>query len=386
MSRHILFLVNDAAFFVSHRLPLAEAARSAGFRVSVATGPGERTHDVVASGFEHHELPMTRSGTNPFAELRLLLAIARLYRSVRPDLVHLVTIKPVLYGGILARALRVPATVAAVTGMGYLFTDQRNGYARKMAEMLYRVALGHSNGRVIVQNNDDRRYLAEIGALQECKSVLVPGSGVDLAVFAPTPLPTGAPLVLFPARMLWDKGAGEFVAAARMLRDQGSDAKFVMVGPCDPDNPAAVSQEQLEKWQAESVVEWWGPRADMPAVFAEASLVVLPSYYREGMPKVLLEAAAAGRAIITTDAPGCRDVIDSGKNGMLVPVRDAHVLASAIDSLLKDRERLAGMGLAGRIVAERCFGIERVVATHVQIYNTLLAGTDIQDSRPSPNE
>lgn len=388
MSHHVLYLVNDAAFFLSHRLALAEAARAAGFRVSVATGPSEATREIVAMGFEHTELPMTRSGTNPFNELRLLISIAKLFRSTRPDLVHTVTIKPVLYGGLLARLLRVPAIVAAVTGMGFLFTEQRNGPARRLAEVLYRVSLSHPNGRVILQNKDDWRNLVELRALQERQGVLIPGSGVDLDAFVPTPLPEGPPLVLFPARMLWDKGAGEFVEAARMLRARGSIARFVMVGPSDTGNPTAVGSEQLEAWQAEKNVEWWGARSDMPAIFARASLVVLPSY-REGMPKVLLEATAAGRAIVTTDVPGCRDVIDSGKNGLLVPVRDAHALAGAIECLSSDRRRLEDMGRAGRQLAERSFGLEQVVASHMDVYDTLLKSAKTRRhprNRPDQNK
>lgn len=372
--------MNDAAFFVSHRLVLAQAARAAGYRVVVATGPGQASQTIIDSGLEHRELPMTRSGTSPIAEVRLLFAIARLFRTVRPDLVHLVTIKPVLYGGILARVLRVPARVAAVTGMGYLFTESRKSLTRKIAEILYRLALNHPNGCVIFQNNEDWQYLVDIRALEKDQGTLIPGSGVDLATFQPTDLPEGPPIVLFPARMLWDKGAGEFVEAARALRGNGSTARFVMVGPCDPENPAAVSREQIESWQNEGIVEWWGARNDMPQVLASANLVVLPSY-REGMPKVLLESAAAGRAVLTTDVPGCRDAIDPGRSGMLVPPQNAQALASAIEQLLADRTRLGEMGHAGRDLAKRIFGIDRVIDAHLTIYHDLLAGTICRPAR-----
>ncbi|MEQ9566788.1 MAG: glycosyltransferase family 4 protein [Pseudomonadales bacterium] len=370
MGAHILYVVNDSGFFVSHRLVLAQAARAAGYRVTIAAGPGGAEDEIVAAGFEYRALPINRGAVKPLGELRLILAIAALYRSVRPDLVHLVTIKPALYGGILARLLRVPAVVVAVTGMGYLFTGERRSFIRRAAEYLYRSALLHTNGRVILQNEADWQVLVELRALREGCGVLVPGSGVDLSVFSPCPLPPGAPIVLLPARMLWDKGIGEFVEAARIIQARGIDARFVLVGPSDPDNPSAIGTNQLDAWQCDGVVEWWGMRKDMPAVMASASLVVLPSY-REGMPKALLEAAAAGRAIVTTDVPGCRDVVEPGENGEMVPARDARALADAIYSLLSNRDQLERLGRRSRVIAENRFGVADIVAAHMAIYNEL---------------
>ncbi|MDZ7809389.1 MAG: glycosyltransferase family 4 protein [Arhodomonas sp.] len=290
---------------------------------------------------------------------------------MRPDLVHLVTIKPVLYGGLMARLLRVPAAVAAISGMGFLFTGGRRGPARRAAELLYRLALGHGNGRVMVQNTTDRDGLRAMGALRRGQEVLIPGSGVDLDRFRPVPLPDGEPLVVLPARMLWDKGVGEFVAAAVRLRDRGVAARFALVGAHNETNPAAVPLETLQQWRREGAVEWWGQQEDMPAVLGAASVVVLPSFYGEGVPKALLEALAAGRAVVTTDHPGCRDVVDDGVNGRLVPVRDAEGLADAIAGLLADRDRLEALGLAGRRMAEERFGVERVVAAHMAVYEAL---------------
>ena len=372
MSSKILYIVNDPAFFLSHRLPIAVKAKQNGYEVVVATGPGEEVEDINAAGIRHYLLPLTRGGTNPLAELRLFVSIARFFRLEQPDLVHLVTIKPVLYGGVLARLMRVPAMVAAISGMGYLFTDRRREAARKFVEMFYRQALGHKNNRVIVQNQADRKALQTMGALSNNQDVLIPGSGVDLEEFSPSPLPDGTPLVVLPARMLWDKGVGEFVRAAEMLKKQGVEAHFVLAGGHDLQNPSGISLQQLEAWQAQGPVEWWGHCRDMPDVLARASIVVLPSY-REGMPKTLLEAAAAGRAIVTTDAPGCRDVVESGKNGELVPIKDAQALAQVMGRLLADRKLLEEMGRRSREKAEAEFGVERVVAAHMEIYRTLLA-------------
>lgn len=370
MPVRILFVVNDAAFFVSHRLPLALAARGSGYEVIVATGGKEGADEIRRAGLEYRSLPLRRGGANPLRELKLVFAIARLFREVRPDIIHLVTIKPVLYGGLLSRLMRVPGVVMAVSGMGYLFVDRRSGVLRRMAEVLYRYALNHPNGTVIVQNVSDRDQLRDMGALRRGQDVLIPGSGVDLEQYAASDVPDGVPLIVLPARMLWDKGVGEFVEAARMLRGRGINARFALVGPCDTENPAGVPLYQLEDWKESGVVEWWGARSDMPRVYSMASLVVLPSY-REGLPKALLEAASSARAIVTTDAPGCRDVVEDGVNGRLVPVRDVGALAGAIAELISDREVLIRMGRRGREKAETNFGLTKVVEMHMNVYRSL---------------
>lgn len=371
---NLLIVVNDPAFFVSHRLPLARRARQEGFEVHVATGPGERVHDIEGAGLHFHRLPLQRSGRNPLQELRLLVALLRLYRRLRPELVHLVTIKPLLYGGLIARLYRIPGTVSAVSGMGYLFTGQRKGFSRRFAESLYRLALRHRNSRVIVQNETDRARLYEIGALREGHDVLIPGSGADLDFFQPAPLPKtdGPPLVVLPARMLWDKGIGEFVEAARQLAQRGIEVRCALVGGFDDANPARVPHEQLTAWQEDGIVEWWGHQHDIAAVYAQAHLVVLPSFYGEGLPKALIEAAACGRAIITTDHPGCREVVDHDRNGYLVPIKDPQRLAEAMAQLISDRERLEAFGRYSRRKAEREFGQESVIDAHLDIYQSLL--------------
>jgi glycosyltransferase involved in cell wall biosynthesis len=370
-AKTVLYVVNDAAFFVSHRLPLALAAKACGYDVVVATGGGEGVEDIRRAGLEHRSIPLERSGTNPLTELRLVLAIARLYRQVKPDIVHLVTIKPVLYGGILSRMLRVPAAVFAISGMGYLFGKGNSGLVHGFARFMYRLALGHRNSRVIVQNEADRHQLKVMGALRTGQDVLIPGSGVDLVEYSSAPLPKDRAIVILPARMLWEKGVGEFVQAARLVRAGGVECRFALVGPYDGSNPSAVSREDLEAWNGEGVVEWWGRRSDMPEVYRQATLVVLPSFYREGVPKALLEAAASGRPIVTTDAPGCRDVVDDYVTGRLVPPRDEKALANTILELLSDPDSLDEMGRMGRLKAEREFGVEKVIQRHMEIYMAL---------------
>jgi glycosyltransferase involved in cell wall biosynthesis len=237
------------------------------------------------------------------------------------------------------------------------------------------VALGHQNLRVIFQNFDDLSCLASLVELPDRKVTMIRGSGADLSQYCVTPLPTGVPVVLLAARLLVDKGVREFVQSAQILRQRGlsaQDVRFVVVGTPDPANPHSLHPDELAQWTEEGAVELWGHRTDMPQVLASAHIVVLPSYYGEGLPKVLIEAAACGRVVITTDHPGCRDAIQSGVTGILVPVRDAVALANALHELLSDPVRCATMGQAGRELAVSAFDEKQVVAAHLQIYQELM--------------
>jgi glycosyltransferase involved in cell wall biosynthesis len=367
----LLIVVNDAAFFLSHRLPLAIGARDAGFDVHVATPRDDASPRIEAAGLPFHAIPLSRRGTSPAAELRTIAALVALYRELRPDIVHHVTAKPILYGGIAARIARVPAVVHAVSGLGYVFIS-KEAKARVVREGIratYRVVTSHPNCAVIFQNEDDRRIFGS--AIRTSNVVIIRGSGVDLMHFRATPLPPGVPLVVLPARMLRDKGVGEFVEAARLLAARGIEARFALVGGIDPGNPAGFSREQVEAWVEAGSVEWWGMRTDMPEVLAQATIVCLPSY-REGMPKALLEACGAGRPIVTTDVPGCRDVIAGGDYGVLVPARDAPALADALGKLLVDRPALERMAAASAAAAPS-FAVEEVLARTIRLYRSLTA-------------
>ena len=370
----LLYVVNEAGFFLSHRLPLARAARTAGYEVHVATPEGKGADQIRADKFQFHTIPMSRKGMNPREELRSIVALYRLYRQVAPDIIHHVTIKPVLYGGLMARLARVPAVVNAVTGLGFVFvsTGVRARLRRLGVRLAYRLALGHPNSRVIFQNPDDRETFVNEHLLPDCRAALIRGSGVDMTTFVPLPETDGPPLVVLAARMLWDKGVGEFVEAVRTLRGSGVEARFALVGDTDEGNPAAVPDSRLSAWREERVVEWWGHRNDMTRVFAEAHIVCLPSY-REGLPKVLIEAAACGRPIVTTDTPGCREIVRDGENGFLVPPRDVNRLATAMRRLIDDTELRKCFGFRGRQIAEAEFSIERVVSSTLTVYKELLA-------------
>jgi glycosyltransferase involved in cell wall biosynthesis len=368
----LLFVVNDTAYFLSHRLAIALAAQEAGFEIHVATPDSMETANVRAHGFSYHPLSLTRSSANPFSEISTICTLIRLFRSIKPDLLHLVTIKPVIYGGIAARLSGGAAIVAAVPGLGFVFSHRgfKANVIRFLVGRLYRMALGGTRLRAIFQNPDDAGRIARLAALSAEQICLIRGAGVDLTTYAASPLPEGIPLVVLAARMLKDKGVVEFVEAARLLRQSGCNACFALVGEPDPGNPASLTKADIAQWLTEGTVEYFGYRSDIPEILKASSLVVLPSYH-EGMPKVLLEAQACGRAVITTDVPGCRDAITPEVTGLLVPPRDAAALAGAINTLLDDRDRLQIMGKAGRALAEKAFDVRHVVAQHMEIYRSL---------------
>lgn len=372
MSRTLMFVVNVDWFFLSHRLPIALAAQRQGYQVHIATGLTDKLEELQRHGLVVHPLALDRSSTGLANAWRTVVQLWQVFRAVRPDVVHLVTIKPVLLGGLVARLAGVPAVVAAVSGLGFVFMARgaKAAVRRWLVGGLYRVALGHRNLKVIFQNADDLRSLAKVAHLPAAKVAMIRGSGVDLARYAHVPLPGGVPVVLLAARLLADKGVLEFVQAARLLKPRGCNARFVLVGTVDSANPTSFTDAEVSAWVHDGVVEWWGHRADMPQVLAAAHLVVLPSY-REGLPKVLIEAAACGRAVVTTDVPGCRDAIDPGVTGVLVPMRDAVALADAMDALVNDPVRCQVMGDAGRALAETAFDIRQVVAAHLYIYQEL---------------
>lgn len=373
MSRKLLFVVNTDSFFMSHRLPIALAALQQGFEVHVATGLTDCMDKMQALGLTIHPLSLDRRSTGAFSNGRTFFQILRVFTKVKPDVVHLVTIKPVLFGGLAARLAAVPCVVAAISGLGFVFISHglKAKIRRWLAGWLYRLALGHQRLKVIFQNKDDQASLIKLSRLSKEKTSLIRGSGVDLAYYYPSPIPEGQPVVILAARLLADKGVREFVQAARALKNDGNVARFVLVGEPDPGNPATISNDELKQWVSEEVIEWWGHRNDIPQTFASVYMVVLPSY-REGLPKVLIEAAACGRAVITTDVPGCRDAIEPDVTGMLVPVRDSEALACAIRRLLDNPSLCEEMGRAGRELAERSFDVQQVVTQHMRIYDELL--------------
>lgn len=374
--KKLLILVNDLGFFLSHRLPIAKAAVGEGYKVTVAYGDlgGVLPDALLELGIKTCHVPLHRGGLNPLKEFQSLYFVWRLFIGVRPDLVHLITIKPYLYGGMVARLVNVGGVISAVAGLGSLFIrdDWRSRFLRAVLLPFYRFAFGHPNQRVIVQNLSDLKVLETLGVLNPNKSILLPGSGVDLSKFKQLHESDTIPTVCFAARLLRDKGVCDFVIAARLLRGRGIKARFWLAGDLDPKNPTGITKLELREIQDEGVVEVLGYQKDIPALYAQSHIVCLPSFYGEGLPKTLVEAAAAGRATVTTDHPGCRDAIIPNISGLLVPVNNPENLANALQWLIEHpRERVA-MGKAGREFAEQEFPIEKIVQSHLDIYLELL--------------
>ena len=289
-TKRLLFLLNDAPFFITHRLSIGTAARDAGWEVHVAVPfEAKAVARIEAEGLIHHDVPLARGGTNPLAELKLLATYWKLMGNIKPDLVHCVTMKPGAYGGAVARLRGVPSLVVAVTGLGFLFLRDtfKTRILRRIVLGLYGFALGHKNARVIFQNPDDEALFHHHNLIGQTPVRMIKGCGVDLETFAVTPEPAGKPIVTFPARLIGDKGIREFLEAARRCRDEGLEATFRLVGRTDADNPTDIGEDAVRQWEAEGLVEWQGFSNDMPAVFRDCHIVCLPSY-REGLPRTLI--------------------------------------------------------------------------------------------------
>lgn len=371
----ILFLVNDLSFFNSHRLPIAEASKSKGFDVVIAYGEhgGANPELLERKGFKVLLIPMERGGTNVFSDLRTIYLILTLFKSERPNIVHLVTIKPYLYGGIIARLTGVSSVVSAVSGLGTIFihNDFKSKFLRFLLYPLYHFAFNHTNQTVIVQNKEDARLLESWGVLNLNKVQLLRGSGVNLDNFVNLEEHDTTPVVCFVARLLVDKGVYEFASAAKILNKRGVRARFFLAGGLDHNNNTGLNSNDLNKIKEEGFVEVLGYQKDIPELYSKSHIVCLPSY-REGLPKSLIEAAAASRAVITTDVPGCRDAIEPNISGLLVPVMNDEALADAIHDLIKNPEKRKNMGKAGRLLAEKEFRIEKIVDSHIRIYEDLI--------------
>jgi glycosyltransferase involved in cell wall biosynthesis len=378
-SRRILLVVNDLPFFLSHRLPLAIGARDAGYEVHIATPVHSESAVLEREGLSFHPFPLNRSRMGPWAELQSVGALIRIYRTVRPDLVHHVTIKPVIYGSWAARRAGIPAVVNAISGLGHVFAgnSRRAQLRRAVVLRVYRLMLQRPRTAVIFQNRDDIAVFEQASAVRHDQVVLIQGSGVDLEVFRPSPEAAGSPVIVFPARMLWTKGVGEFVAAGRVLHASGVACRLVLVGGIDPGNPDSVSAAQLAEWAAEGVVEVWGHQTDMASVLTKAHIVSLPSITREGVPKALLEAAACGRPVVTTDVPGCRETIVPGRTGLLVPPADVSALAEGLRWLVEHPAERLAFGEAARRLAEERFSVTEVVRQTLGLYERLLTGRSI---------
>ena len=367
----VLLLANTDWYLYNFRFSLAKAIRDEGHEVVLASPPGKYASRFQQEGFRWVGVPIRRFSANPVRELATIVKIFLLYRREKPDLVHHFTIKCVVYGSLVARLLGIRGIVNSITGLGYVFSgeDWRARLLRTPIVTLYRRILGRT--QVIFQNAEDREFFLKLGIASSENCHLVRGSGVDIERFRSSPQPEGIPVVILASRLLWDKGVGEFVQAAVLVKGQGMPARFVLVGTPDPENPNSVPETQLKLWADQGIVEWWGMRENMPSVIEQSSVVCLPSAYGEGVPKILIEAAACGRPVVASDAPGCRDIVHHGVNGLLVPPRDAPAVAEAVLRLLTDPDLRKEMGERGVQIARDSFSVQQVIRETLRIYETV---------------
>ncbi len=368
----LLIVVNVDWFFLSHRLPIAIAAMEKGYSVTVMSVDTGKGKSLEQYGIEFIPLPMTRSGMNIFSELRAVFFIYKKYKALKPDIIHHVAMKPVMYGSICTRILGIKPVVNALSGMGYAFSDanKNNFLIKKFIIAIYKIIFRNSDCKFLLQNNDDLNTLQSLKLVPDDNFYLIKGSGIKLADFPLAPEPESENVrILLPARMLWDKGVGEFYEAAKILKPKyGDKVAFILAGGVDLYNRALIPEETLKAWNEEGFVEWIGHQTKMAETLASAHIIVLPSY-REGFPKSLIEASAVGRPIVTTDVPGCREAVVEGGNGFIVPKGDARELAVEIEKLIVDKKLRLKMGAVGRQIAERDYTIENVIQETFRIYS-----------------
>jgi glycosyltransferase involved in cell wall biosynthesis len=371
----IFFFANTDWYLYNFRRSLALALANEGHQVMMASPPGPFGPKLRQMGFVWHPAPMNRISLNPIRELALLFWLTRLLQKERPDIVHGFTIKCAVYASIAGRLSGVKGRVSAITGMGYVFTSNslKARALRPVIRSLLRIALGGKGAKLIVQNTDDYATFVHQGLLPASNIHLIPSSGVDCVKFSPGTNceENDRPFrVLLAARILFDKGAAEFAESSRLLKATGRRIEFLLAGTPDPGNPATVPLPTLMAWVQEGLVQWLGQVEDMAGLLRTVDLFVLPSY-REGLPKGLIEAGASGCALITTDVPGCREVVTHGVNGLVVPARSAEKLATAIAELQDDSAMRKRFGCAARGKVLECYDEKIVITNTIAVYHDL---------------
>jgi len=370
----ILFLYADDTYFWRNRLGLAAEARQQGLETVLMAPVSDYRAEIEKEDVRVIPWGLSRRNLNPAREFRPFLEVIRVYRRERPDIVQSETLKAILHGGLAARLTGHVPSVNVLCGLGAIFVrlDLKTKLIRWLLLRLLSAIFSGSNTRVVFQNDCDRDLLVGMKVVAREQTYVTPGNGVKVERFVPVPEPEGTPVVLLPGRMLWEKGVGDFVATAEALRKAGVHARFVLVGAPDADNPGCIPESQLRNWHESGVVEWWGSQADMPSIYARSALVCLPSYYGEGLPNVLAEAGASGRAVVACDIPGCRQAVRHGENGLLVPPRDPEALGEAIRLVLADSDLRRRLGASGRQRAVEEFSHARIVNQILGIYRELL--------------
>lgn len=373
-NNRLLIVCNVDWFFISHRLSIAKKAVEEGYEVFVAAEDTGRASEIEATGATFINFKFSRSGTNPLEEIKVIYRFRKLYKRLKPDIVHHVTMKPVVYGSLIAKFHKVKGVVNAIAGLGYNFTSEKRGVLFSTLIKLMKYGFDRENVAVIFQNTSDFEDLKKTGVIAKANKVFfTKGSGTDLNQYSFSKLPEGERVkILFPTRMLWEKGVRELKEATDILRPKYENlVSFVLAGLADDGNKSGVSSEYLKEWSDGNYVNWIGYQKNMPAIFESAEIVTLPSYYREGIPKSLIEACAIGRAIVTTKSVGCEDCVEEGFNGYKVEPRDPKALAEALEKLILSRNDRELFGLNSRKKAEIDFDVNLVIAIHMTIYKNI---------------
>jgi len=374
MRQKILFIVNVDWFFVSHRLPIALKAQDEGYEVHISCAFTDKKDYLQGLGFKLHELPFSRSGKCFISEITTLFAMSKLLKLVKPDLVHAITIKPVLYTGLVLKFVKVPAFVAAISGLGLVFVTKtfKGKVLRWFVKTLYKISFSHKNMNVIFQNPVDKKTLIDSNIVFEEQCRFIKGSGADLNEYVHVPEPEVPIKVIMACRLLREKGVGEFIEMSRRVNALNKGVEFLLVGEPDYGNPNSFTETDIQKWKNEGIVQLLGHSDDVAKLFSQSHIVTLPSYYGEGLPKVLIEAAACGRPIVTTNNPGCIEAVIENETGLIVPVKDIDSLTKAIVKLIDSKELRENMGQRARQFAEEEFDVKSVVAKHLDTYEKLL--------------
>ena len=371
--KRVLFVITEDWALISHRLHLVDAAIEAGFEVGLATRINKHYSLLKTHGVKIFKWKIQRGSLNPFREIMVLLSLYKILWLFRPDIIHAVAQKPVIYTGLAKMFYNQVAFIATLGGVGFIFNSNslKAMFLRPFIKTLLKIALMGEKTRLILQNKDNINTIKCLNVLNERNIRIVRGAGVEIEKFVPSQMPKGTPIVILPGRMLWDKGVGEFIRVAQRIKDRKIDVRFVLVGDIDLHNPASVSQAQIDKWVDYGMIEQWSRCDDMEKVYQHVSIVCLPSY-SEGLPKVLIEAGSCSRPVVAFDVPGCREVVQNAVNGFLVEFGNEHALETALINLINDNKLCKEMGLKGRKIAETEYSDVIINAQTFNIWNEVI--------------
>ncbi|NRB79281.1 MAG: glycosyltransferase family 4 protein [Saccharospirillaceae bacterium] len=367
----ILYLVNCSYFFNSHFIKLAEASLAEGHTVYIASGNDVKRTEFEEKGFIYLALPLSRGGTNIKDELNTIVQIYKVLKSVKPDLLHMLTVKPIIYGGLINRlfkSCRANKSIASITGLGSasLSTTLKGKLLWKIIVVVYKFVLSLVTTKVIFENEDDQSLFLKNKIISSDRAYLVNGAGIDTSVFVPGNTENQSLKVVLVARLLKDKGIQEYISAGEILQHRGCNVTLQLVGSVDKFNISSMNEADITYANNQGYVEYLGQRSDISYIYKKADIACLPSY-REGLSKSLIEAASSGLAIITTNVPGCRQMV-SNDNGILVPAKDAYALADAIEYMIKHPDEMKQMGAKSRVMAVNKFDSKIIINEFFKIY------------------